>query len=199
MKQDTKHAAILRKKTENLSFSSFFHLYFCMRDELFISWFWGWLLSYLFRYRDIDRHSVSQGYGGIILRGTSLLVFWVGSFEKFDFCIRGSLCQAKIYQGIPERHKFRIRNYKVSINQFNLLFIACLLIFLLYFTQYVPYLYCCQPHSPIFLLPLSCLTQPLNIFTLYSSYFITSSPKIFSSASFFQYSYLLLSNVLLIL
>lgn len=76
----------------------------------------------LFRCCDTDRNPTSQGYGGIILQATSLLVFRVGSFEKLNFSIRSSLCQAKIYQGIPGRHKFRIRSHKVSIIQFNLLF-----------------------------------------------------------------------------
>lgn len=154
------------KKTENLSSSSLFNLYFWKWAGPFISCFWGWLLSYLFRCCDTDRNPISQGYGGIILRATSLLVFRVSSFEKFNFCIRGSLCQAKIYQGIPERHKFRIRSHKVCINRFNVRFITCLLIFLSHFTQYVAYLYCCQHRSPIFL-----LYAPLVLFYLSPQYF----------------------------
>lgn len=177
------------KKTENLSSSSLFNLYFWKWAGPFISCFWGWLLSYLFRCCDTDRTPISQGCGGIIFRATSLLIFRVGSFEKFNFRIGCSLCQAKIYQGIPERHKFRNRSHKVFINQFNSLFITCLLIFLSHFTQYVAYWHCCQHHSPIFPLCflLSYLTYPRHVFTLYPSYFNVSCPKIFLSAYFLQW------------
>lgn len=146
-KQYIKHATILMKRTENLSSSSLFYLYFWQWAGPFIRRFWGWLLNYLFRCCDADRNPISQSRVGITLWATSLLVFRLCSFEKFNFCIRGSLCQAKIYQGIPKRQKFRIISQKVSTSSiyYSLLVYLC-------FPQYVAYLSCCQHHNAILLL-----------------------------------------------
>lgn len=158
------------KRTENLSTSSLFYLYFWKWAGPFIRRFWGWLLSYLFRCCDTDRNPISQGCVGITLWATSLLIFRLGSFEKFNFCIRGSLCQAKIYQGIPKRQKFRITSQKVSTSSiyYSLLVYLC-------FPQYVAYLSCCQHHNAILLLLsyLSCrMCLPLFLPHIYLSIFI---------------------------
>lgn len=194
------------KKTENLSSSSLFNLYFWKWAGPFISCFWGWLLSYLFKCCDTDRTPISQGYGGIILRATSLLIFRVGSFEKFNFRIGCSLCQAKIYQGIPERHKFRNRSHKVFIIQFNSLFITCLLIFLSPFTQYVACLLALLPASqsyfptlpPLvlsYLSPQCFYTIPILLHCFLSQNLLKS---VLSPMALKKYSQQLLSGVFLI-
>lgn len=138
------------KETENLSSSSLFHLYFWKWAGPSISCFWGCLLSYLFRCCDTDRSPISQGCNRIRLQATSLLVFRVGSFKKLNFCIRGSLCQAKIYQGIPEKTNSEsgVTKYPLVI-QFTIHYLC-----FFHISFNVAYLYCCQHHSPIFFLVL---------------------------------------------
>lgn len=172
------------KETENLSSSSLFHLYFWKRAGPSISCFWGCLLSYLFRCCDTDRNPISRGYNGISLQATSLLVFRVGSFKKLNFRIRGSLCQAKIYQGIPEK-----TNSESGVTKYLLVIlftIHYLFIILSHFIQ------CCLsvllPASESYFLP-SLPTDPsyLSPQCFYPTpFFIVSCPKILSSASFLQ-------------
>lgn len=172
------------KETENLSSSSLFHLYFWKWAGPSVSCFWGWLLSYLFRCCDTDRNTISQGYNGIHLQATSLLVFRVGSFKKLNFSIRGSLCQAKIYQGIPEKTNSEsgVTKYLLVI-QFTIhylliflsLFIQCCLSVLLPASQ--SYFLPSSPTDPSYLSPQCFHATPL---------LIVSCPKILSSACFLQ-------------
>lgn len=130
-------------------------------------------MSNLFRCCDSERIPISQSYAGIVLWVTSLLAFRTGSFEKFNFCIRSSLCQAKIYQGIPKRNKVRIKSQKVSTS-----FINYLLLVYSHFTTHVAYV---LPPATLFFFSLCsvcliCLALfvPSLLHHTYFSYFAVS-------------------------
>lgn len=143
-------------------------------------------MSILFRCCDSERIPISQSYAGIVLWVTSLLAFRTGSFEKFNFCIRSSLCQAKIYQGIPKRNKVRIKSQKVSTS-----FINYLLLVYSHFTTHVAYV---LPPATLFffslcsvcLICLALFVPSLLHHTYFSLLFLVSFSSVLSPLTFWK-------------
>lgn len=143
-------------------------------------------MSNLFRCCDSERIPISQSYAGIVLWVTSLLAFRTGSFEKFNFCIRSSLCQAKIYQGIPKRNKeSRVKKYQPVLSTTYYLFIHILLLMLLMCCrqQLCSFFPCALFVSSVWLcLSLHFYTTPISLTLL----FLVSFSSVLSPLTFWK-------------